>query len=539
MEPVRSSFGIELEGYVAWVEQDIEFQNPSPYEWNPSAGPLVLPAGVGDLRPFQRGGFVRNPIEDIVYRHLNIVVEGILASLPIRNNDHLVADPDITAINLEMDGKGHMQTYRRWSVKREYLDVRGRIPAPLLKSWSGHGRGWVGFELCSPAMWAVDASFEEVRDVIRRLNDSIWLLTPYNCGFHVHYGNGYEWIPLGPLRRMAGLFYAADALLVQLHPEIRRTYSYCRSNVMYSQLSHGATAADAHRLRRPQFIREETAPNEEHIPVREEEPVEAHEQPRPNGREPCCCWPSNFDRRPVSAPQEEPVVNPNARPSMRRESLGVWRRSLNIRRGNLATYPFDHPTFEELFDSSNIVHRKLHQSKGSPPSYPSAHMPILDGVREILKVTSSQEVDTLIDPELEERPAYNFQHYSGFKSWEGAPEKRTVEFRQAAAIFHGDIVSAWVRICVGLSEWAATAPLSEYMKVIHDCAIAAETQLEGSWDDPAWYDAFDLLAEIGLVNEGKIMYQFCQWNSDRLRRGGMPCVGESIARFIPEPTSTP
>ena len=496
MNQVRSSFGIELEGYIAWVEEGVVFQNPSRYHWNPSAGPIILPAGSGATKGVREW---QTRTRDLVYVRLTAFIMRILT----RNREHVVVSQGKTKEELKKDGMDHLEEYRHWKVVPEYLDHE-KIPESLQRSWGGferggQDRGWVPFELCSPALLATNASYDEVRNVIRTLNDNLWILTPRNCGLHVHYGNGSNWLPLAPLRRLAGLMYAADALLVQLHPRRRRTYEYCRSNVMYSQLAHGATAADAKEdIYNPEIRYEGAA--ELLIPV-EKPQVEAREEPRSNRPEESCCWPCNFGHRPVDSPQEDASINLNIRPGGRRGSLGTY------------PYPDD---FEHNFYISNKLQAVYHPRNHPPEHRPSPYMPIPDAVRELLKVNNSVELDTLFDPQMNERPAYNSQNY-GEVRYITDDQKRTIEFRQGAGVFDGDVVTAWCKIVVGLSEWAAQAPLGEYWKVILDCTVAAETQHEGTWEDAAWYDAFDLLVDTGLSEEGRVMYQFVKQEATQRR----------------------
>lgn len=67
---------------------------------------------------------------------------------------------------------------------------------------------------------------------------------------------------------------------------------------------------------------------------------------------------------------------------------------------------------------------------------------------------------------------------------------RSVEFRQAAATLDPDSVVAWVRVVVNLTCAAVHSRMEEFSRLVHCCAKAER--------EPQWYDAFDLLVDLGM-----------------------------------------
>ncbi|RYP41830.1 hypothetical protein DL768_010440 [Monosporascus sp. mg162] len=101
-----------------------------------------------------------------------------------------------------------------------------------------------------------------------------------------------------------------------------------------------------------------------------------------------------------------------------------------------------------------------------------------------------------------ERPAYDFGAYADSRYMREAPRrrqqpKRTIEFRQAAGTMDPDEVVAHAKVVVRLCEWASTAGLAEFWKLILDCEAGEST--------PSWFDVFDLLAKLDLNAEAKVL----------------------------------
>ncbi|KAI4864809.1 putative amidoligase enzyme-domain-containing protein [Hypoxylon rubiginosum] len=107
------------------------------------------------------------------------------------------------------------------------------------------GFGWFPIEVRSPALWAREETFEEIRCVVNLLTFHYRLRVNPTCGFHVHVGNGRNYFPANTIKRLGGLLWAADPMLSRLHAPWRRINRHCPSIRYLSKLAcDGKGAAD-------------------------------------------------------------------------------------------------------------------------------------------------------------------------------------------------------------------------------------------------------------------------------------------------------
>ncbi|KAI0599708.1 putative amidoligase enzyme-domain-containing protein [Biscogniauxia sp. FL1348] len=120
---------------------------------------------------------------------------------------------------------------------------------------------------------------------------------------------------------------------------------------------------------------------------------------------------------------------------------------------------------------------------------PDEPLPLLSGVAQLLGCANAATLAELMSwtNGVSDRPAYHF----------GAAH-RTVEFRQMAATLDPDVVAAHAAVAARLCDWAAAADLPALWNVVLDCRAGAET-------DPALFDVFDLLPDLGLVREAHVL----------------------------------
>ncbi|KAI1112427.1 hypothetical protein F5Y14DRAFT_463568 [Nemania sp. NC0429] len=372
---------------------------------------------------------------------------------------------------------GGDQNGDHWSV---HTDVSVLLPADMSFEYHMMEYRWCAIEVTSPALWVSDESWEEIRAVVRALRDEYWLLTPDTAGLHFHYGNGKSYIPFGKLRRMAALLLAVDPIMAQLHPEDRRWNDYCLSNRLYSRIAHGRPAADAARDIGVEYV--------------EEEPE----------------FPSTTQRRP----------EPASRPFRRRTADLI----VPFKRGTLKGYTFHPDTFGSLEiltvladnDSEGSAHTD-DSSRAEPTTRAENKAPLAIpyAVREILQCLNAPTVAELMrhSPFDAYRLAYNFHAYKHDRYKKMIKEngeivaeyqhKRTIEFRQMASTMEPDEVVAHGKVAVRLCEFAAEADLEELWRIVLDCTVA---EVHGDW-----YDVFDLLAELGLNDEARVLQYSVAW----------------------------
>jgi len=453
MAQPRSSFGMELEFIVAYTTAEKPITNvPKCFEAS-KGGPMVLPAG--NRSSLQTEDLVRSRLETTIAKAL----ENHRGDHLIKTDNEVVGDSNAY----------HLRPYRDWIVGQ---DNSVFFPPELQGQEHIREYEYQPIEIQSPALWATDASFEEIRIVIQALADEYWILTPRSAGLHFHYGNGKEYIPFQNLRRIAAFLLAVDPIIVQLHPDTRRENDYCLSNRLYSRVAHGLPAAIAARQIGAQDVEEEAE------------------------------FPTAFDRR-----NRNPRLKPG---SITRQSQSWFqyqqlrqrrqerdrKRKVMFKRGDLTGY-----TFNRCIFLANVLEGGDGENKDVLP------LDIPSAVREILRCLNAPTVAQLMHESEEERPAYSFLSYltesyrrpprmMGFRPARKQP-KRTVEFRQQASTIVPEEIVAHGRVVVRLCEFAANADLEELWKIVLDCTTA-----EASGE---WYDVFDLLAELGLNREARVL----------------------------------
>ncbi|KAI1419496.1 hypothetical protein F5Y12DRAFT_793728 [Xylaria sp. FL1777] len=433
METTRSSIGVELEFLLCVAESNLPMNTPERFQ---NAGaPFVLPPGVGRY----------DIIVDRVRKRLGRTIENTLSSL--RGLGDRVINSDEEAVT-DIESL-HLRPYSNWTVG---TDPTIHLPSEMEEEekYLSEYR-WYPTEVASPALWATETSWEEIRAVVQAIKDEFWIITPPSAGMHYHYGHGKDYIPFRKLRRMAALLVAVDPLMVQLHPEYRRNSSYCLSNRLYSRIAHGRRAAVTSRDLGAKYI--------------EERPEVPGVGSRPN---------------PFSQPFRKRTPN----------------LIVPFKRGELTGYEFS----EDIF--MTLEYDEHDGGEARPLEIPLA-------VSEILQSVNAPTLAELmrVDPEPDDRPAYNFRAYTlnlyklvlrrGGEVNIDYQNKRTVEFRQMASTMEPEEVIAHGKIIVRLCEFAAEVDLPGLWKVALDCTVA---EVNGDW-----FDVFDLLAELGLVPEAKIL----------------------------------
>ncbi|KAI1826571.1 putative amidoligase enzyme-domain-containing protein [Xylaria intraflava] len=429
MAPHKSSIGVELEFLVCTTQTDGPL-TPLDMFRSSKGAPAVLNAQDHHDGIIER---VQSTIKKAVEQHRG--------SRVVQSEDEVNADMSAW----------HLLFHQDWSVG---ADMTITFPDELKTQYGINDYTWYPMEISSPALWATEDSWEEIRAVVQAIIDQYWIITPESAGMHFHYGNGKDYIPFENLRRMAAMSFAVDPLIVQLHAEHRRNNAHCVSNRLYSRVAHGRLAADAA---------------------------------------------TEIGATSVEAEPEIPGAEPGPAPLTRRPShertAGL---SLPFRRGALAGYEFDQYLFKESVCENDPV-----------PGKDPRPTDILTAVREILKCQNAPTVAELMStsPIINNRHAYSFHHYiaSRYKVYirtrDGTDRlyqhRRTVEFRQPAATMVPEEVVAHGKITARLCEFAAEADLAAFWKVVNDCAFGEE--------HGHWYDVFDLLADLGLIDEANYL----------------------------------
>ncbi|KAI1455133.1 putative amidoligase enzyme-domain-containing protein [Annulohypoxylon moriforme] len=448
MGNVNSSFGVEIEFVVA-IQRGTEprakprmFQqarsNPIIFEDTPESnwwleyGPLAITT-------------IRERIEQALVGH---------------TGDRVINSP---AELLGDMNAWHLREYAtNWDVKRDLSVVMDPKYAEGDSNFNNYT--WMNIELATPALRATDASYAEIHHVITTLRETFWMIAPKSAGLHIHYGRGRNYIPPDDFRKIAALLYAADPILTQLHPSVRREEGrrWCNSNRLYSNLAHGMTRLDAETI------------------------IEA----------------SGL----AIAPESEPATGPASEVSnvdrVARPTLERGDNFISIfPRGSLEGYIFSKEDF------SMGYHPFLRERGRHLENRDMTPVGIIQGAQEILSCESSPVVAVLMSFGAYSRLAYNVNAYGpdyyrrlvnvgGHPSPDRQP-KRTIEFRQPAGTVDADEIIAHAKVVVRLCEYASSTSNEELWKTISDLALGEENS--------EWYDVFDFLVDLGLQEEARVI----------------------------------
>ncbi|KAI1102120.1 hypothetical protein F4804DRAFT_353953 [Jackrogersella minutella] len=397
----------------------------------------------------EKGASATTTVDDRVREVIEAALKGHEGDQVIKSDAELEDD----------ENAWHLREYRQWDVKR---DISVRAPDnfynddPNLRNF-----GWTDIEVTTPALLATEKSYAEVHRVITALNEAFWLIAPTTAALHIHYGRGKKYIPLNDLRRMAAFLFAADPILTQMHPDHLRNEEsfYCPSNRLYSNIAHGAPGQAAN----------------DHF------------------------GPLAGERVPEEVPESaDPPQEPESRPKLDR-----GRKFTSIfPRGSLPCYVIDQSEFDRSYPPWMQDREYLPTSEKGKP------LAIVAAARELLATEDGPTVYILMSDSTPRRFAYNFRAYNiaeyrrRYRIGPGrinpaSQPKRTLEFRQAAGTVNPEEIIAHAKIAVRLCEWASTTPMEELWKQILDLSVAEKHS--------DWYDVFDLLADLDLVEEAKVV----------------------------------
>ncbi|KAI0849452.1 hypothetical protein F5Y00DRAFT_269435 [Daldinia vernicosa] len=372
----------------------------------------------------------------------------------------------------------HLIRYTDWRVGRD-LSVQPTNLDPDMALYD-----WQDLEITSPALFATEKSFAEVHHVLTAICNNFWVFAPETAGLHIHYGRGKDWIPIHHLRRIAAFLFAADPILTQMHPPHRRGREwrdYCLSNRHYSTLAYGISSAQVGR----------------HLEVGDLD--EGHYKE------------DLVTSRPGSATKPKPEKKKGPK------FIPIFKP------GTLEGYKFD----KDFFNSGRYAWAE--EGEFLPGRQVGKSLDIITAVRELLSAPSAPVISTLMQHWRITRCAYNFLAYDveryGAVQLYGArlraQPKRTIEFRQATGTVNADEVVAHARIAVRLCEFACETDINALWIMILDFVQAEK--------HPAWYDVFNLLFELGLVDEARVIQR------QIAKQRGIEIINEDLGTFKAPP----
>ncbi|KAI1805427.1 hypothetical protein F4811DRAFT_222372 [Daldinia bambusicola] len=138
---------------------------------------------------------------------------------------------------------------------------------------------------------------------------------------------------------------------------------------------------------------------------------------------------------------------------------------------------------DDLYDHRRDSERSSEATKGPD---------ILNGAIQLLNCRDNDAVSCFMRRNFDKEYCY-YPRFDG--SQEEGCLRPTVDFTKASGSLDGYWVSTHAKICVGVVRFAADAADGNLWRLIYDCHVANA--------DPARYDIFDLLLDLGLAKEAE------------------------------------
>ncbi|KAI1374365.1 hypothetical protein F4677DRAFT_425893 [Hypoxylon crocopeplum] len=394
-------------------------------------------------------------------------------------------------------------------------------------------------EITSPAERALPAAFYAVHYALNLLNSRYRTSVNSSCGMHVHVGDGVEPMPIEHLRRVMGLFFAADPLLACLHPPERRLNYYSASIRERSRMAHqedlwGNDDPDEHYSANAccqRYIGAGMRFGESPISWREKnhplKHVVAFEQTREPGHFEPFYIEQDGDKteKPKENEWDGPAFQTSDLPLKSDEDLEIdsrIKRHLKNVDGNnttgisapyVSTQKRTHRFLYPEFVTEDIETSRAFGMMGKVDSDPGVFV----GVDTIFGSGSACNLDWLVGNLS--RPNYNISAYKcWFQELRGTTPP-TIEFREAAGTTSGLWAEIWARICVGLTHFAIHAPVDEYLSALHN--------IDQGREEKTPYDLLDLLDQAGLFAEARYVEQRLK---NHMREWGFKYYGATDAK---------
>ncbi|KAI1215085.1 putative amidoligase enzyme-domain-containing protein [Annulohypoxylon truncatum] len=376
-------------------------------------------------------------------------------------------------------GNPLQDSYRGWKVEAD-LSIK-------LDEEDHDGLEYTGLEVISPAMYAAENAFREVKAVTDWLRKAFRAAVPPSCGLHVHVGQGPALFPLETLQKLAAVCWAGDTLLQQMHPVSRRFNDHCLGPRVKSNLAEGDKVENYH-----------TANDDFSVSTMKK-------------------LLSKLVASRWEAGARTSVTTTTTTPSIQNViNLGKARRLMT--KGFTRTLPRTKHAVMPSKEERDVCDRPIYSINipDEPFELRQGH-DIMTGTTEIFRCLNLNAVASLMSSTA--RGAYNFENYLDIKrnAKDGPYEaaNKTVEFRQAAASLDGHWVATYARICVGMTRFAQDARMPDLWRLVYECHLAEKSH--------HIYDVLDLLLDLGLPTEAKVV-------QNRLQKGAH--VAEMLKPFL-------
>ncbi|KAL1868906.1 hypothetical protein Daus18300_005742 [Diaporthe australafricana] len=327
---------------------------------------------------------------------------------------------------------------------------------------------WLNIELISPPYSSASTTaLSEVAKVVQCLATAYHISLNPSCGFHVHCGIGLrqeDRIQLWLLKRLALLFWAVDPVLSRLHPPERLINTSVKSIRLDSRLVDTASMPDTQKILDHMSKEGYLLPQETDAKAEEERELGLH------------CLTQN-ETPANNSPWKQQSMGPQKQKDTRETLEKAW------------LLPWD--------DQAALT-RHISVNEYSPiPQRPETINNAYEATcSELLLCANKAQIGVLLSSPSTMRPNYSFANYRYEQYWDFSRRNQTVEFRQAGGTMDSQWIATWVKICVGLMEYARDTTMEELMGL----SRKLEQRETGNYGTDC--SVVDLLGEIGKDGDG-------------------------------------
>ncbi|KAI2463433.1 putative amidoligase enzyme-domain-containing protein [Annulohypoxylon bovei var. microspora] len=378
---------------------------------------------------------------------------------------------------IPLTGNPLQDSYREWKIE-------GDLSIKLNEEDHGDLE-FTGLEVISPAMFATESAFREVKAVTEMLRQTFRAAVPPSCGLHVHVGQGPDYFPFETLQKLAAVCWAGDLLFQQMHPVSRRSNDHCLGLRIKSNLAYGDKAE------------QHSTPNDD---------LSGGDVKKLLSSTVLSGWEAGAQHLIAAA---KPAVSIQEHINRGRPKRLTTTFNRTLLRSEHAVMPSP----EELDICGIPAYGVILPDE---PFEPLEGADIMTGATELFRCLNYYAVATLMS--TGGRGAYNFENYGDIKKHaEKSKEStnKTIEFRQAAGSLDGHWVATYARICVGIARFAQNAKMPDLWRLIYECHHAEKYKDQ--------YDVLDLLQDLDLASEAKVI-------QSRLKTGAH--VAEMLRPFL-------
>ncbi|KAI2614368.1 uncharacterized protein GGS25DRAFT_45956 [Hypoxylon fragiforme] len=426
-------------------------------------------------------------------------------------------------------------TFDKWHVDLIHNDTDHPVQEVIHNDYQ-----WQSLEIRSPAMWAGQEAYDEVKYVVNLLKSKHRLRVNPSCDFIVYIGNGKRHFTADTIKRLSILLWTADPMLSRLHAPWRSVSDWCPTIRHHSELAQNSPLPGFPPLSDPIPVVpfSDTTREEKELAGKWHEHAEWRRTQGPfmtldNERvDPLLGWPPHASGAAKKHGTAPPPPPPEGAPTTISPFIPPAWQSLLSEQRRLRPHTFSHvpPQYTEHVNLYVDLPEQQWRRIGWLPSstYPGAPpyperpgdehgepaVTTVEGIVRLAAARSALDVGMVLGG----RTNYSFSHYAhkalsaaGSSNSNSNSGAATVEFREAGASLDGEWIEMWLRVVVGVVRFARRAGSAAFMDVVQKLVDQEERDAKRracggrhetvEKDEERRYSVCDWLEDMGLWAE--------------------------------------